>query len=51
MNVGDTLTVNGTRWVIRSLNRKTGAVFLVASNTTNHAMSWTTTLDKIGAEA
>jgi hypothetical protein len=29
------------------MNQRTGAVYLVAANTTNHAMSWTTTLDKL----
>ena len=46
-SVGDPLTAGGVRWIIRALNRTTGAVFLVSSNTTNHALAWTTTLDKL----
>lgn len=45
--VGDALTVNGTRWGITALNAKTKAVQLKALSTTNHGMTWTTTLDKL----
>lgn len=45
--VGDALTADGKRWMIRALNAKTGAVYLVAANTTNHGIGWATTLDKL----
>lgn len=49
--VGDTLAVGKTRWQIRALNRKTKQVVLDALNTTNHAMSWSTHLDKLPRKA
>lgn len=45
--VGDTVIASGKRWIVRSLNRDTGRVYLVAANTTNHAIGWSTTLDMI----
>ena len=43
----DVVVVNGRRWMIRSLNRDTGRVYLTAANTTNHGMGWSTTLDRL----
>ncbi len=49
--VEDTVVTSGKRWIIRALNRKTGAVYLVAANTANHALGWSTTLDKLPRKA
>ena len=46
-DVGDTVIASGKRWIIRALNRKTRAVYLVAANTVNHAIGWSTTLDHL----
>ncbi|WP_156759535.1 hypothetical protein [Microbacterium karelineae] len=46
--VGDTWTdpVSRTRWIIRTLNKATGAVELEAANTL-HSSWWATTLDRL----
>lgn len=45
--VGDALTVDLTRWIIRRLDPATGDVSLEAMNTTNHAEWWHTTVDRL----
>ena len=45
--VGDVVIVGTRRWVIRAINAHTRRVFLVAANTVNHAMTWTTILNKL----
>lgn len=49
--VGDALTVGANRWKITALNAKTEAVQLMALSTTNHGMTWTTTLNKLPRKA
>jgi len=49
--VGDALTVGGNRWKITALNAKTKAVQLMALSTTNHGMTWTTTLNNLPRKA
>lgn len=47
-SVGDVVqTSDGIRWIIRALNRTTGRVALVSSNTTNHESWWNTTTDML----
>jgi hypothetical protein len=48
---GDIVTVGNRRWIIRTINRATREVVLEASNTLNHGMQWTTTLDKLPEKA
>ena len=50
--VGDMkVDLDGTRWVIRGLNRNTGRVVLEAMNATNAGVWWNTTIDKLGEKA
>lgn len=42
---------DGTRWLIRGLNGNTGRVVLEGMNTTNAAVWWNTTIDKLGEKA
>lgn len=49
--VGDAVTVGRTRWVIRALNSVTRRVYLVSASTTNHAIGWNTTVDKLPKKA
>ncbi|MGN6693886.1 MAG: hypothetical protein ACTHN0_06880 [Aquihabitans sp.] len=43
--IGDVVQVGGTRWIIRSI--RGDDVVLRASNTSNHKVRWTTTLDRL----
>jgi hypothetical protein len=45
--IDDTVLVDGKRWIIRALNRRTGAVELSSANTVNVDIWWRTTLDKL----
>lgn len=45
--VGDILTIDRKRWIIRALNRKTRQVALISSNTLNYSIWWNTTLDNL----
>lgn len=45
--VGDAFVVGAVRWGITAINTKTKAVQAKALSTTNHGMTWTTTLDKL----
>lgn len=49
--VGDAFIVGTVRWAITALNTKTKAVQAKALSTTNHGMTWTTTLDKLPRKA
>lgn len=49
--VGEAVVVNKTRWIIRALNYTTGRVALASSNTTNHAIWWSTTIDALPRKA
>lgn len=44
---GETVIVGATRWIIRILNRRTGAVELSSANTVNADIWWKTTIDKL----
>lgn len=43
--VGDVVTVGSRRWIIRRLSGED--VLLASSNTSNHKVTWTTTLTRL----
>lgn len=46
----DVVTVGRVRWIIRHIGRDK-TVELVSSNSTNHAITWKTTLDQLPMKA
>lgn len=46
-HVGEAVTVDRVRWIIRAINHKTGKVVLASSNTVNADIWWNTTIDKL----
>ncbi|MDR7113914.1 hypothetical protein J2X03_003816 [Microbacterium trichothecenolyticum] len=46
--IDDTVISGATRWIIRRLDPRTGAVELEVANTTNAGMWWRTTVDMLG---
>ena len=47
--VGDRITdpVTKTRWIVTELDRASGEIVLVSSNTLNSPSEWSTTLDRL----
>lgn len=45
--VGDVVVIGARRWIIRAINEHTRRVLLVAANTLNHGLAWSTILNKL----